>query len=175
TERPLLSPDHAAASQYLPEAEDLPGYHDLGRNGTYLVFRQLEQDVAGFWHFLDRQADGDVARREALAAAMVGRKRDGTPLVAAADNPIDGIDPANANNHFTYDKDPFGHGCPIGAHVRRSNTRTGDYPVGVSGLFTRIISTQRFGRRHDGDELVASSRFHLLLRRCRIFGPARSS
>ena len=27
---------------------------DLGRNGTYLVFRQLHQDVRAFWRFVDR-------------------------------------------------------------------------------------------------------------------------
>ena len=40
----------------LPAAEDAPGRRDLGRNGSYLVFRQLRQDVRGFWHFLQRQA-----------------------------------------------------------------------------------------------------------------------
>lgn len=170
TERPLLDADNSSAEQVLPQAEDQPRCCDLGRNGTYLVFRQLEQDVGGFWQFVDRQAAGDADKREALAAAMVGRKRDGTPLVDAAEKPIDGIAADNSKNHFNYDKDPLGHGCPIGAHVRRSNPRTGDYPAGVTGLFTRLIRTLGFCRRHAGDDLVASSRFHRLLRRGRIYG-----
>lgn len=42
---------------------------DLGRNGTYLVLRQLHQDVDGFWRFAD--ANGGLP----LAEAMVGRQR----------------------------------------------------------------------------------------------------
>ena len=45
TARPLLSPDTRSAM--LPKAEDKPELKDLGRNGTYLVLRQLEQDAAG--------------------------------------------------------------------------------------------------------------------------------
>ena len=48
---------------------------DLGRNGSYLVFRQLEQDVAGFWRFVDEQAGGDAQRRWALAEPWSGRHR----------------------------------------------------------------------------------------------------
>lgn len=59
--------------------------------------------------------------------------------------------------------------------MRRSNPRAGDYPVGVSGVFTRLLRTLGFGRRHDGDDLVASSRFHRLLRRGRIYGPELSA
>jgi Dyp-type peroxidase family len=54
---------------------------DVRRNGTYLVFRQLEQDVAAFNAFLS-----DVAKRigedeEWVAARLLGRWRNGNPLV----------------------------------------------------------------------------------------------
>lgn len=85
---------------------------DLGRNGTYLVFRQIEQDVAKFWQFV---------RDDELAAKFVGRWPGGAPLVLApgAD------DPALANrNDFSYAADdPAGLRCPTGAHVRRANPR----------------------------------------------------
>ena len=64
----------------LPEAEDAPGMRDLGRNGTYLVLRQLQQDVRGFWQFVDRQSKADPQAREQLAWSMVGRTRNGDPL-----------------------------------------------------------------------------------------------
>ena len=32
------------------------GYRDLGLNGTYFVYRKLQQDVAGFWRFLQAEA-----------------------------------------------------------------------------------------------------------------------
>lgn len=102
------------------------GMHDFGRNGSYLVFRQLAQRVAQFWQFLDQATggpDGDRNReaREALGAKFVGRWMSGAPLVLSPnrDNP----DLSNENN-FTYcDRDPLGHACPIGSHIRRSNPR----------------------------------------------------
>jgi deferrochelatase/peroxidase EfeB len=174
TERPLLPPPADRAGERLPRAPDRPDLLDLGQNGTYLVFRQLEQDVRGFWRFVATRANGDAAARERLAAAMTGRKLDGTPLVGPSHDDIPGSDRADPRNHFTYADDPLGHGCPIGSHVRRSNPRTGDFPVGVTGPISRFIRTLGFGRRHAGDDLVASSRFHRLLRRGRIYGPPLS-
>ena len=177
TDRPLIDPaadDYASA---LPQALDLPAMRDLGRNGSYLVLRQLEQDVEGFWKTVDQAAGGEEEAREALAAAMVGRWRNGAPLVAPSDDAIEGIEPDSADmpaNHFNYDSDPLGHGCPIGAHIRRSNPRTGDFPPGVDGILSRLVRTLGFGQQHPRDDLVASSRFHRLLRRGRVYGPVLS-
>lgn len=66
----------------LPDAKDDPARKDFGRNGTYLVLRQLEQNVPGFWQFLDKVSDSIPEKRERLAASMVGRERNGTPLIA---------------------------------------------------------------------------------------------
>ena len=62
TDRPLVSPD-APSSSVLPFAEDQPSKRDFGRNGTFLVFRQLEQDVHGFWRFIDKQTHSDPQAR----------------------------------------------------------------------------------------------------------------
>src|SRR5688572_5712859 len=59
TARPLISPQQDLRAAVLPQAEDNPELKDLGRNGTYLVLRQLEQDAAGFWKFIDAQAGHD--------------------------------------------------------------------------------------------------------------------
>ncbi len=143
---------------------------DLGFNGSYLVLRQLQQDVRGLWQYLDAAAAGDPVRRERLASAMVGRHRDGTALIAD-ERPIPGG--ADGNN-FTYDADVDGHACPIGAHIRRANPRTGDHPPGVAGLWSWLLSTLGFRRRQDGlkgrHDLVASVRFHRLVRRGRAYG-----
>src|SRR6185369_14493378 len=87
TDRPLLDPaaDPGAA---LPPAAGLRGMHDLGRNGTYLVLRDLRQDVRGFWQYLDKPADGSAEIRRKLAQAMVGREISGTPLLPPATRPI---------------------------------------------------------------------------------------
>ena len=152
TDRPLLPASADPMRLLLPDPAG-SGAVDLGRNGTYLVFRQLEQDVHGFWQFLDaatRRADGleDPANRAALAAKMVGRWPSGAPLVKAPDQDI----PALADdNDFGYRGDPLGLACPVGAHIRRANPR--------DSLAT--------GRAASLD----TSGLHRLLRRGRSYGP----
>ena len=74
-------------------ASDQTATRDLGRNGTYLVFRQLAQDVLKFCQFLDRSTlrDGqlDPAASTRLAAKFVGGWQSGAPLALSpdADNP----------------------------------------------------------------------------------------
>src|ERR1700719_1246223 len=119
TDRPLLEASDASAG--LPAAEDVPEKKDLGRNGTYLVMRQLEQDVRMFWQFAKQQAGGDTAKAEQVAARMVGRTRAGDPLEPIQQQPIPGIETKQANqNQFTFDQAPTGSRCPFGAHVRRA-------------------------------------------------------
>ncbi|MET0382164.1 MAG: hypothetical protein ABW032_01955 [Burkholderiaceae bacterium] len=172
TSRPLLDPTAAAAA--LPRAEDAPGRADLGRNGSYLVLRSLRQDVAGFWRHLDAQANGDEAQRKRLAEAMVGRRMDGQPLVPPAADPIAGVgadDASRRMNGFTFDDDPAGLGCPVGAHIRRSNPRNADLPPGARGLLSRAARILGFaGAPSLHADAVASARFHRVLRRGREYG-----
>ena len=95
-------------------AATTPERHDLGRNGSYLVFRQLSQDVHGFWSWAARAAGGTQAAVD-LAAKMVGRWPGGAPLVRSPD----ADDPALADaNDFSYHhEDRDGLRCPPGAHV----------------------------------------------------------
>ena len=168
TERPLLP---GTGSNLLPPAEEQPGLRDLGRNGTYLVLRELHQDVRGFWRFLAERAGQDGA--EALAEVMVGRRRSGDPLVPTQAEPIRGVGPEAADvsrNQFTYDADPEGLRCPLGAHVRRANPRTGDLPGGRQGWLARLLRTLNVPRSDLRSDLVAASRFHRVLRRGREFG-----
>ncbi len=160
TPRPLLAPQRDPG-RLLPRAEDAPEQADLGRNGSYLVLRQLQQDVPGFWRELDRQAGGDEDLRERLAAAMVGRKKDGEPLAAPG-----------TMNDFTYEADPRGLRCPLGAHIRRSNPRNADLPPGGRGLLSRLWRMLGFNAAALEPDLVASTRFHRLLRRGRKYGDA---
>jgi Dyp-type peroxidase family len=76
---------------------------DLGRDGSYLVLRQLYQDVEGFWAAV-RERDPDPVR---LAAKLVGRWPDGRPLTGAE----------------SFAEDKRGLLCPRGAHIRRANPR----------------------------------------------------
>jgi len=147
---------------------DYPRDHELGRNGSYLVYRQLAQDVTGFWQWLARQA-GDGAT--ALAERMVGRELDGAPLPGLKPAKIMGT--TDSRNAFQFAQDPDGHVCPIGAHIRRVNPRSGDDPNGRHGFLRDLISTVGFSgtAMHDA---VASVRFHRLLRRGRPYGPVIS-
>ena len=89
TDRPFVEPRDDPHNILLP-ALDQPDRKDLGRNGTYLVLRQLQQDVQGFWQFLDTQAKANPTVRQKLAEAMVGRTMEGVPLVPLTDRPIRG-------------------------------------------------------------------------------------
>jgi deferrochelatase/peroxidase EfeB len=74
-------------------------------------------------------------------------------------------------NQFTYDEDPDGLACPFGAHVRRANPRNADFPDGTTGLLRRLVRMAGFGRKSIRDDMIASTRFHRLLRRGREYGP----
>jgi Dyp-type peroxidase family len=95
----------------------------VGFSGSYMVVRKLEQDPDAFWDFIRDESDADPRRMEWLAAKIVGRWQDGTPLVRSPHVP-DGaaVDPHRLND-FTYGGDPNGFRCPIGAHIRRTNPR----------------------------------------------------
>jgi len=63
--------------------------------------------------------------RSGVAAKLMGRWRSGAPLVLSPDkdDPELGND-MQRNNNFDYAKmDPYGYGCPLGAHTRRMNPR----------------------------------------------------
>jgi Dyp-type peroxidase family len=155
TDRPLLDPS-ADPRRILPP--DVQGSQrvDLGRNGSYVVFRQLSQDVRGFWQFLDRATrDGDGTahpdERTRLGAKVVGRWPSGAPVTLAPD----ADDPTLASaNDFTYvHGDVDGLKCPIGAHVRRSHPRDSLDPSPGTA------------------ESVSLDKRHRLLRRGREYGP----
>ena len=168
-ERPLLESDAATAD--LLEALDSPTKKDLGRNGTYLVMRQLEQDVRKFWQFLYQQAGGNLADAEKLGAKMVGRTTAGDPLVPIQQEPIPGMDPARLQqNQFTYESDSTGARCPFGAHVRRTNPRNHDFPEQNIGFVKKLITILGFGPRGFYNDLTSSVRFHRILRRGREYG-----
>lgn len=119
---PRDAPDSIAAGEIVLGHPDLTGapepYPPLGRDGSYLVLRQLVQDVEGFWSAL-RATVGD-AQAVRWAAKMNGRWPDGSPLVRSPDGPA-----GDPSNDFGFRDDPDGVRCPLGAHIRRANPRDG--------------------------------------------------
>jgi len=108
---------------YADEAGELPVApipHLLGRNGTFMVYRKLHQNVATFRRYLDEKGKLYAGGKEKLAAKFVGRWRDGTPIELSPDEPDPSIvADKNRNTNFTYGGDPTGTRCPLGAHVRQ--------------------------------------------------------
>jgi deferrochelatase/peroxidase EfeB len=117
----------------------------LGGNGTFAALRVLNQDVPAFEDFLIRAAQRYNLHPELIAAKLMGRWRNGTPLVLAPDM-VRGPDDANGNetwemptvdedslNNFDYapsadrpawSDDWEGRVCPVGSHIRRLNPRS---------------------------------------------------
>jgi deferrochelatase/peroxidase EfeB len=114
------TPEFSSAPRTGPAAE-------LVRGSTYAAFRWLYQDVAAFQDFLRTEGPrlypqlSGADAEERLAAKLMGRWRDGTPLVLSPDHP----DPAlTRSDDFGYAaRDPGGHRCPFSAHIRVVNPR----------------------------------------------------
>lgn len=170
TRRPLIEHSDKNPTPVLPAAHDQPEKLDFGINGSYLVLRQLQQDVHRFWRFMHQQASGRTDQAIELAEQIVGRHIDGKPMVCPANRNIPGIPKAKTSNHFDFDADSEGIQCPISSHIRRSNPRTGDFPPDSSSTLNRMFRMLGFKRKTEYEDLIASSRFHRLLRRGRVYG-----
>jgi Dyp-type peroxidase family len=101
-----------------------PAPDQLSANGSYLVYRKLRQDVGGFRRALAEAGRHHPGGEERLAAKVVGRWRDGTPVALSPERPDAALaaDPARVNA-FSYADDPAGLRCPVGSHLRRANPR----------------------------------------------------
>ena len=155
TASPLVSAASDPDGLLAPHRADW-GHRDFGRNGTYLVLRQLRQHVQRFWQYADREARElgpapDPMAFVALASKMVGRWPSGAPLVQSPDRDDDRR--SDANDFAYHGIDPFGERCPIGSHIRRANPRDSLDPDP--------------GTRKS----VAVGKRHRLLRRGRGYGP----
>ena len=130
---------------YRNEADELPAApipSILAKNGAYLVYRKLEQNVGAFRAYVRDWGARYPGGPEKLMAKFVGRWRDGTPLALSADamDPSLVADPRR-NNNFVFRDDPEGLKCPIGAHIRRVNPRDS---LGFGG---RLATRRRLIRR----------------------------
>lgn len=103
------------------------GKFDFGKNGTYLVMRQIEQKVKTFWEFMASQSknekgETDIDQAIKLASKMVGRWPSGAPLISSPDK--DDATLADKNDFLFKPSEAENYGkCPVGSHVMRSNPR----------------------------------------------------
>jgi len=130
------------------------------RNGSYLVYRRLQQFVHEFWKFCQTSAtalaaqSGKPITKEFFASQLVGRWPSGAPLMRAPTaNDDDLADDDLSNNNFAFTNptpvvklkdgttassrfpaplpDPDGRICPFVGHIRKVNPR--DDPANPSG------------------------------------------
>jgi Dyp-type peroxidase family len=114
------------------EDEDgvIPGGGDpLLTNGTFMVWRKLEQHVDAFNAWIRAHAGDGGGAEDVLRAKILGRWPSGDSLIrrpAVAPYADGAAEPRRHDleiNDFTYAEDPDGVRCPLGAHVRRANPR----------------------------------------------------
>ena len=86
--------------------------------GSYLVFRKLEQDVAGFHKARAELAAALCIDPELAAALAVGRFRDGRPIMSATSP-----QPRPDRNDFSFKDDKEALVCPYQSHIRKTNPR----------------------------------------------------
>jgi Dyp-type peroxidase family len=150
---PLIAMEQGELNLLAPDA-DGSGKKDLGRNGTYMVIRQLEQHVDAFWTFMNestKNEEGSINEEESvrLAAKIVGRWPSGAPITKFPEK-----DPGkvSSNNEFGFaEGDKDGLKCPFGSHIRRTNPR------------------DSFEDNNKKESLVLSNR-HRIMRRARLYG-----
>ncbi|HZE75684.1 MAG TPA: hypothetical protein VE091_10280 [Gemmatimonadales bacterium] len=105
------------------EVAPTPPPAGLFRNGTFMAYRKLHQKVATFRRFLQEEG-GRYGDPKLLAAKLVGRWPDGTPLALSPQMPYQGnAGVTKAYTDFRYSDDPEGLRCPLSAHIRRANPR----------------------------------------------------
>lgn len=111
------------------------------RNGTFLVIRKIAQDVGAFNRLI---ASGAAHGLDAdhTAALLMGRHRDGRPLVTGT------IAPAPDHNDFDYSADSEGLACPFASHVRRTNPREPFHKRPAPRILRRGMS---YGPRYESD------------------------
>ncbi|HWF76712.1 MAG TPA: hypothetical protein VN694_05990 [Caulobacteraceae bacterium] len=159
---------------YPDEAQEIPGAAmpiEFSRNGTFVAYRKLHENVASFASYMAAQgalmakvagADEDDARAT-VSAKLVGRWDDGVPLSAAPDAEAHRAfnarlaDAQRAGDkdalkaiaaqlvNFTYADDAAGAVCPLTSHMRRVNPRMTLGPVANSG--SALVNRRRILRR----------------------------
>lgn len=180
-------PKTAAGWQPLETGEFILGHRDeayeypkapqpplLSRNGTFMVYRKLHENVGSFNHYLKEMGKDYPGGEEALAAKFSGRWRNGAPITTfpneqEAKRYITELQEAasevkkspcpKAKEHyqslkqklvaFNYDDDLSGRRCPMGAHIRRVNPR-GALEFGVKDAYATpgaLVNRRRIIRR----------------------------
>jgi Dyp-type peroxidase family len=118
-----LVPAAAPRADLLPEIKGDAAHRDLGLDGSYLVMRELSQDVPAFDASMQAAAEQIGApSADWVAERVVGRTKNGVVLAEVPPASVDGV-PGNDFKFWATDAD--GRYCPRGSHIRRANPRDG--------------------------------------------------
>jgi Dyp-type peroxidase family len=142
-----------------PDAADQMKIKPSIKNGSFLAYRRLNQDVAGFYQKTDENAkmfaqyDSHYNDPDYLRSKIVGRFKDGQSLLF--DTPV----PNSLTNHFAFSSplpamtlkdgqtvhnpaaDPLAAKCPFFAHTRKVNPRDAatNFGTAADSLKFRIL------------------------------------
>jgi deferrochelatase/peroxidase EfeB len=148
----------------------------LARNGTFVAYRKLHQNVGTFHRFVEEMGKRYPGGSEELSAKIVGRWKNGAPLATfpnKADADAFGAKVEQATREFltaapdakpqakarldalrsqlvgfNFQKDISGANCPLGAHIRRINPRGSlDFGRDAFNTFGALINRRRIIRR----------------------------
>ena len=131
---------------YADEAGELPAAPIpalLAKNGTFMVYRKLHQNLATFRAFLDRQAALYAGGKEKLAAKFIGRWRDGTPLELSPDRRRSRHRPGPRAQHQLHLRQP----TPTAPAAPSAPTSGASIPRDAFGFNGRLIDRRRITRR----------------------------
>jgi len=96
---------------------DDPLTDEVDAFGSYLVYRKLGQDTAAFADKVKALATSIGVTPEVAGAMVVGRFKNGTPVLRA------GAPTGGTENDFNFREDVPGARCPHHAHIRKVNPR----------------------------------------------------
>jgi Dyp-type peroxidase family len=148
----------------LPTTPADPSRKDLGFNGSYLVYRKMEEKVDLFWKYMNENTKNDAGQLDEkasikLAAKMVGRWPNGAPIVKFPEEEPAGLSDDNDFGYHATDKDA--QKCPFGSHMRRNNPRDSfeDNTAKESLSLTNKHRIIRRGRSY-GEPLISTPTNH---------------
>lgn len=161
------------------------------RNGSYLVFRRLLQNVRAFREAVSKMQQhlieqGENVSEGWVAAHLVGRWPDGTPLTASPDNADPDISgDQNRINNFRFfaslsptplagggdspetipavPADPLGFACPSVSHIRQVNPRDGISEIGQEHHPGKLMLRRGIAFGPDEEEVADAERGLLFL------------
>jgi len=156
------------AGQFLVDYDKSDGQSTWMKNGSFMVYRRLAQDVAGFWSAAASAAteltlpapqsttSAPVVRSvspDEFAARLMGRWRNGTPISLDATGDPGSLRASTGDAGFVFGATVSGDACPFASHVRKMNPREG-FPGDDHRILRRGIP---FGKPYDASEQMLKS------------------